>query len=1538
MTDSYNTYKSFIISYVAGNLPSLNNIKFEKDKKTLQDHVEICYDEALKKWFAGSNVRERIALKKFPDTEQLKKLFGSEEWDKYSFVFKSLAEQWIEEFRNEEECAENILKLNMPDVDEHAEQLIKLLKKDNVSETPTYKARGRINHEQVDGYIQRYCTSDQSESNFVLYGLGTKERTILADYVVGLEGAPAKKYILYSSAQTGKTTELQQLCWELQHSGFYFPISFEVRRNTRLKRENLPDYQFIGDKEVVVVIDALDEVNGVIYENLLEEIGGYAYDHPEMKVVLSCRSNFRREKQLELFKELFLEELSGEDAQSHIFNKLGRTKGKRLTSFINKNQLAEFAKNPFFLTVLIDAYDEDYRRMPRTKAEIYKLFIERSYKKEKNDKGYTVAISHTFEESVILLERVALGMSLMNAQSLNMDELRLCLKNDDRSIEECLRFDLIRKEDDDCYSFKHNAFREWLVAHYLSREGLGKAKELATHPNGRIKPEWYNIIMLWVTMYGKDKKEEIDGILDWLKAASLDLVIYLDRDMLDENTRNSVFKGLMLEYKSLGIRMSNIMMQDYKNLLSFGQSDETIEFLADEVQNAEIGTAYYADLMCLCYFLEWELWARNKKPLTEKLFDALEVKTKEALIQETSHDLSFLYFDNEYFTKDEYLNRIYAIVKDSNHYEAIKSMIRLIDMSNKVDDYIDYILDKEGYVHNQKEGITTCIVSRICVFTALIKVRSIEAVKKVLSHHFYNSHYAYYDEQEEYSKMMSSVLNSVSKYIKSGDTELADMLENYYLQLFKDYHYHFDHDQQSQDFLIKIRKCYKEAGLTERGKKTFYNKLALLFSPQSEGESKWDTIRETFTLAALWMTTEDVENDFSHFSPSDGYDWTKAGWYREIPYGEVAECASKLYHEIYPEPTSITKGRERRRKSFDDFANYATFKQIILEMAAGLDEHTTRKEYSKRLRELEEGYNLYAFRFFLHYPLDDDRYNIDGIIKGIKNKDIYDAFFMKEIVGMMEHPDPELTITDEIKKRCYDTAKIIVIRLCDGKGPVCFYQEALGEMLKSNFEIPTEKLPNLLDLGYIKISRKDDDGYYSREYSVFKYLTEKVDEETLAPLVIQRLRANISKEGYRLSYDYSQYLVENSIEEGYSLALEFAQSGFYLAGNIMELLIKNGIRIEEIKAGVKSMSVSDRLFCYYSLARNAGQDKWAKERLEAEYKSFEGYDLKRAIQQLISMGSMDALDYLASHTDIIRDGDDYHFNYDNPNAVPALCLFIEYYDEHKMDAHFMLNSIITSLERIATSSKDSLIEVKQYLNILTQKGQHFKYLNRYVIAFEDKFYANSNGISDICEAMKLVDEKQPEDVVVTDGDSVYISYSWASSSMGTVEYLCSVLTDNKISFKRDKKDCNYTDSIKDFMDAIRAGKIVIVIFSRPYLKSKNCMYELSGILDDPSYVKRILPVVVDSDIREAGFYKDLCNYWYEQKELQAQQVKDLNDLDPFLAEPEVEKLKEIENIYKLLPTLKKYIDWTNTENLNNMCATKFSSIIRKIRERSNHKE
>ena len=1526
----------FLISYIAGSLPSLKDVFFKTSKRSMKELVENCYNEALKKWMADSAVRESIAQQEPVKSGKLQDLCNYPEKENYATVINDLLKLWSEEIQKYEELSNYIQTQEIKAVGDKVDKLIEVLLKQGEVEESHLIRRGLTIHKPVEGYIRRYCASDNNESNYLSYLLGTKERHTLADYVVGIEPVGANKFILYSSAQTGKTTELKQLCWELQQSGLFLPVCFEVRNNTRLKRGDLPDFQYSGTREVVVVIDALDEVNGQKYEDLLEEIGGYAYDHPEIKIVLSCRSNYRRESQLNLFKELFLEELSTGDAIAHIDNVLG--KGNGLFSVIRDNELRDFIKNPFFLNVLIDAYKDNPLKMPKTKVGIYRLFIEKSYRNERNGKTVPLKAKHSFEESLKLLERVALGLSLTNAQTLSAEELRECLLNDD-NVEECLRYDLIRCEDG-LYSFKHNAFREWLVANYLYRSGLKKAKQLATHPNGRIKPEWYNIIMLWVSMYGIDRQEEINAILGWLKEASLDLVIYIDKEMLSETIRDEVFKGLLLEYKALGIRMANIMTNDYQDLLKFGQSKGTVSFMVEEISEAHTGTAYYADLMYLCYFLNWDKLYFDNKELTEALFRALEKKTSEVLVGERSHDLSFLYLNNIFFAKKEYVERIYSVLGKSNHYEAIKSMIRLIDAAGCVDEYIDYILEKEGYVHNQHEGYTTHVVSRDVIYETLSKTKSLDGVKKLLQHQFQNTHTLYHDEQDAYRKMMTEVLNRVCDYIKTGNEELADVLENYYKTLFKEYHYHFDHNKESAELLQILRNCYIKSGLRERGRKVFYEKQNNIFAPHKEETTNWESTRLVFTMAALWITVEDVENDFSRFSPSNEYDWAKASWYREIPVAEVAECASRLYQQIFPQPSSFIKGRERRQKAFNDFADYPVFKQLVLEMVADLDEHTTRREHGRKLRDLDEGYNTYAFSFILQFVKPDDTYDVNGIIKGIKNKSLYDAFFMKEIEGKMTFSNNELTITEEMKSRCLDYAKETVLNICTGSE--CFYgKDALSLLMRGYFDITPELLPKLLDYGYISISRKDEDGFFNREYSLFEYVTERIELEKLAPLVIEKLKNNVDNENYRLSYDFANYLLKNHVEEGYGLVLRFALSGYSMSSNILEELIKTGKKTDEIKSASKSMDESDRVFCYSSLVRNAGEEKWVKERLEHEYKTFSGYALKRALQLLLSIGSMDALDYLHMNPEIIRDGDDFHFLYDNPNAVPSLCYFIAYIDEHKLDSHFILNSILTSLERIAVKSMDALLEVKGYLRQLTQKGQRFKYLNRLILSYEDKYYAAGYGVTSIKEAMVKVDsdedtktgKKVEENRVWGENDGVYISYNWEGHSSHIVDFLCFVFENKGIPYLRDKNDCNYLDNIKEFMNAIRVGKTVIVVFSRPYLKSKNCMYELSGIMKDPCYKDRILPVVVDDTIRESQFYVDLVKYWKEEKDKQEDIVKQLLEIDGDMAEPQQTKLNEIKDVYALLKGITEYIDWVNAENLDAMCATRFRTIIDKIIER-----
>lgn len=741
--------------------------------------------------------------------------------------------------------------------------------------------------------------------------------------------------------------------------------------------------------------------------------------------------------------------------------------------------------------------------------------------------------------------------------------------------------------------------------------------------------------------------------------------------------------------------------------------------------------------------------------------------------------------------------------------------------------------------------------------------------------------------------------------------------------------------------LIVLRDCYLIAGLRERGRKTFYERQAELFTPKEES-SNWEDIRQPYFMAALWMTVEDVKDDFKKFAADNCNDMAKASWYHEIPYAEVAECAEVLYKEKFPQPERITKGRERRQQAFIDFAEYPVFKQIVLEMVTGLDNHSSRKEHYKKLRNQEEGYNLYAFRFLLLFVDDDDHYNIGEVVKGIRNRDIYESFFMKEVSEMMERPDMDVPVTEKIKCRVVKWAKASVLKLSNGE-TIFFWQEALGLMLKGEFEIPAEKLLALLGYGSYTIFRKDSDEYYSHEYSLFKYITERVDSMTLAPKVMEKLRANIDNEKYTLLYSFSNYILENQIEEGYCLVLRFALAGYSLSANVMETLVKKGIKIEEIKKVASGLKVSDRLFCYSTLIRNTQESVWVRDRLEGEYKSFNGYDLEHAVRLLISIGSMDALDYLVTHPEKIKDEDDYHFNYDNPNAISSLCYFIRYCYEHKINGNFMLNSILNSLERIAIKSKDTLIEVKQYLRQLTQKGEMYKYLNRYIIGYEDKYYAAYSGINDINEAMRIADggritkteEEKAEEIPWREDEGIYISYNWEGHSAHIVDYLGFVLENTGIPYKLDKKDCSYTVNIKEFMNAIRAGKTVIVVLSRPYLRSKNCMYELSGIMGNVDYKDRILPVVIDDTIRDDNFYVELVKHWKETKDNQKEIVEKLRDIDPDMAEPDEMKLKEIEQVYGLLKVIKAYIDWTNADNLDALSSSRFKKIIDEIYKKRN---
>ena len=111
------------------------------------------------------------------------------------------------------------------------------------------------------------------------------------------------------------------------------------------------------------------------------------------------------------------------------------------------------------------------------------------------------------------------------------------------------------------------------------------------------------------------------------------------------------------------------------------------------------------------------------------------------------------------------------------------------------------------------------------------------------------------------------------------------------------------------------------------------------------------------------------------------------------------------------------------------------------------------------------------------------------------------------------------------------------------------------------------------------------------------------------------------------------------------------------------------------------------------------------------------------------------------------------------------------------------------------------------------------------------------------------------------------------------------------------------------------------------------MYELSGIMQQENWEKKILSIVLDDSIRDRSFYKELVKHWKTQMNEIEQEADQMKEYGETIVAPIKEELKEVKIIFNFLAELKKYVDWVNAESLNNLSSSNFQSLINKIRDK-----
>lgn len=120
-----------------------------------------------------------------------------------------------------------------------------------------------------------------------------------------------------------------------------------------------------------------------------------------------------------------------------------------------------------------------------------------------------------------------------------------------------------------------------------------------------------------------------------------------------------------------------------------------------------------------------------------------------------------------------------------------------------------------------------------------------------------------------------------------------------------------------------------------------------------------------------------------------------------------------------------------------------------------------------------------------------------------------------------------------------------------------------------------------------------------------------------------------------------------------------------------------------------------------------------------------------------------------------------------------------------------------------------------------------------------------------------------EQVKESNDKTIFLSYNWHDGEIANrIDKHLSGLSN--ITVKRDIRDIGTWKSIREFMKSIRNQDYVVLIVSDYYLKSKNCMFEVTEVMKERAYGERIFPAVVECGIYDPLKRAEYISYWQQE--------------------------------------------------------------------------
>lgn len=331
------------------------------------------------------------------------------------------------------------------------------------------------------------------------------------------------------------------------------------------------------------LLDGFDEVDSNKLLEAANEIKNFAFEHPDFKILVSCRTNFnpfeivdtdKTQKEKDQFCTCYLKEISEDDISAFIRNEC-----KNPDSFkaeINRNKFFDVFKNPYYLANAVEIYNSS-QLIPENKVDFFqKLFAQRILlEKEKNPVIGKRLDEYELEESLKIL---ALTMQYAGTYKITNREFNQLLRTVE-SRETVKRIFFYQSGDD--WQFEHNNFQEFLAAKKVSEQDWNTIQNIILLNNGKLKPKWLNAFSFLVNLVDEDNE-----LINYFIEKDIDSLVKVEPHKVERSIRNKIFVKIFDRHKKEeSVIWRNVYSEN--DLFNFGEletNDELISFLLAEIR------------------------------------------------------------------------------------------------------------------------------------------------------------------------------------------------------------------------------------------------------------------------------------------------------------------------------------------------------------------------------------------------------------------------------------------------------------------------------------------------------------------------------------------------------------------------------------------------------------------------------------------------------------------------------------------------------------------------------------------------------------------------------------------------------------------------------------------------------------------------------------------------------------------------------------------------------------------------------------------